>query len=598
LKHRPLFIIGLVVACISLLLWRADVTTFGVIAPDVTYDSPAGQFTLPTVDATAGTLGLDYQLATFFFGVPKTGQVAGDINSTTGNGFADRYGFENLNAFSLGQAGSNIGDRDSLDPNNAVLGPGGQPINPGFRFVHPEERPFIWRIGTDTDSQQAQQVIVFPSIDHLFDPEVPGYGPNRMNPPVGGLGNVVLEALEFTVWGTNDRNEAIVAAQTANYFGTGGTGVLPANGKWFRARLVKVLAEGFKDFNGLSPFANLPEGSGPSPQEGDDFASCWEFRDQSGNPVPVKYVAVFSNRTRDARFFVPDAQGLIPGVIAQSVDAEIDAVGFIPFTPPPAASGSISGRVINDANGNGAIDPGEVPIPGVTVTLFNGTGANSLAVTTTNASGSYSFPNLLAGNYRVVETNLPGYLDTGVLPGAGNTALNLNTIAVTLATAQNSVENNFLDALPPPDCVPACFNDAEMWALNFKARQEAYQKAGGIGKIFLLTLNRGAADDDEVLAVLESFDGGKASLDREFVTAQLNTFTYPGTIFNRATCFYNGPNAPVRLPGNPRLLDVMLSARTVFATGTLTQIRTVTFQLALFNNLTATMGIICPFADP
>jgi hypothetical protein len=335
LKLRPWFISGLIIASLAFLAWRADMSIFGVAAPDVTYDSPVGQFTLPTEDATAGTLGTDYQLATFFFGVPKTGPPQGDTNGNTGNGFADRYDFENLNAFSLGQAGSNVGDLDSLDPNNAVLGPGGRPINPGFRFVHPSDQPFIWRIGEDTDEQRAQQVIVFPSIDHLFDPEVPGYGPNAQNPPAGGLGNVVLEAIEFTVWGTNDRAEAIVAALTPGYFGFGGRGTLPASGKWARGVLIKVLAEGFKDFNGFSPFANRPEGFSLSPQEGDDFASIWEFRDQSGGLVAAKYVAVYANRTRDTRFFIPDAQGNIPGNLAESAEAEIDAVGFIPMTMPP-----------------------------------------------------------------------------------------------------------------------------------------------------------------------------------------------------------------------------------------------------------------------
>ncbi len=595
LKIKPFLIIGLVAACLTLMSLRTMVSIFGQAIPEVTYDSPVGQFKLPTVDTTAGTLGVDYKLATFFFGVPKTGQPVGDLNGNTGNGFSDRYNFENLNAFSLAQAGSQIGDLDSLDPNNAVIGPGGRVINPGFRFVHFGDQPFIWRIGEETDSQQARQVIVFPSLDHLLDPEVPGYGPNAANPPPGGIGNAALESLEVTVWGTNDRAEAIRAAQTLNFFGVGGVGILPSNGKWFRASLVKVFAEGFKDYNGISPFANRPAGSTPSPQEGDDFASCWEFRDQNGNPQPVKYVALYANGTHDARFFIPDAIGRIPGNLAPGLDAEVDAVGFIPFVP---TVGSISGRVINDANGNGAIDAGETTLAGVTVTLFDATGTNAVAVTTTNAAGSYAFSGLLAGNYRVVETNLPGYLDTGVLPGAGNTALNLNTIAVPLAAGQSSIENNFLDALPPPACVPACYRDTVMWDLDLPARTAAYQKAGGVSKIFILSLNRGAANDNEVVAALENDDGGRGSLDAQYVAAELNTATYPGSIFNRASCFFTGPNNAVKLAGNPRLLDLMLQAKTVFDSGNLTQIRLLTFQLAMFNNVTATFGITCPFSDP
>jgi hypothetical protein len=339
LKTRPFLIVGFIAACLLVLAWRGTLSTFGQDAPDVIYNSPVGQFTLPTVNATAGVLGTDYQLAAFFFGIPNLEPPVADLNGNTGNGFSDRYDFENLNAFSLGQAGSQIGDLDSLDPANAVPGPGGRPINPGFRFVHPTLRPHIWLIGQETNNQRAQKVIVFPSVDHLFDPEVPGYGPNAMNPPPGGLGNAVLEAVEFTVWGTDDRNEAIAAAQIPNFFGVGGRGILPANGKWVRGVLIKIFAEGFKDYNGFSPFANLPEGTSPSPQEGDDFASCWEFRDQNGNPATAKYVAIFANRTRDIRFFIPDASNNIPGNLAESTDAEIDAVGFVPFVGPGPSPG-------------------------------------------------------------------------------------------------------------------------------------------------------------------------------------------------------------------------------------------------------------------
>ncbi len=271
-------------------------------------------------------------------------------------------------------------------------------------------------------------------------------------------------------------------------------------------------------------------------------------------------------------------------------------MGFVPFVQPQA--GSISGRVINDVNGNGLIDAGETALAGVMVTLFNATGTTTLAVTTTDAAGTYSFTGLLPATYRVVETNLPGYLDTGVLPGTGNTAINLNTISVPLAAGQNSIENNFLDALPPVACVPACYRDGDMWDLDTPARAAAYLKAGGVNKIFILSLNRGAANDAEVVAALENFVGGLGSLDREYVAAQLNTATYPGSIFNRASCFFNGPNQAVKLAGNPRLLDLMLQAKTVFASGNLTQIRLLTFQLAMFNNVTATAGITCPFSDP
>ncbi len=597
MRPRLLLKIGLIVAGLALISWQAVRLTIGQDAPNRTYDSPAGQFTLPTVDGTAGLMGTDFVLATLAFGVrtnvPEVGNLAGD----TGNGFMDRYDFENLDAYpSLAQPANEIGDLDSLNPANAIL-IGGRLVNPGFRFVHIGRNAFVWRVGQDNDSMVTQEVTVFPSIDHLFDPEVPGYGPNRMNPPPGGLGNAVLEAAEYTVFGTNDINEAMLSAVTPGYFGQGGTGVLP-NASWFRATIIRVFAEGFKNYNGVSPLMSQPEGATPSPQEGDDFATQWQFRDSSGNPVTVKYVAVYANRTRDEKFFRPDSMGNIPGMIAQSNEAEIDAVGFRPFVRPPLAS--ISGRVINDANANGVIDPNEQPIPGVTIRLTGGSTADR--TTTTNSNGEYSFDQIVPGNYLVIETNLPGFIDTGVQPGIGNTAIDLNTIAAALETGEMSVENNFLDAMPPqppaPACTPACYNNVDIWLLFDTARRAVYNTLGGTNGIFILSLNRGAMSDDEVVTALMGMSTPRERLDAQFVAAQLNAASFPQSAFNRASCFFNGPNVIVMIPGDPRLIDLLNQARTVFAGNDPMAIDQLAINLELINNVTATRGIICPFADP
>ncbi|HMV47368.1 MAG TPA: SdrD B-like domain-containing protein [Blastocatellia bacterium] len=596
MRSRFLLVLGLVAAGLAVFAWRAAYQTSGQSAPNRTYNSPVGQITLPTVDGTAGTVGADYEIAPLAFGfasnVPQVGDLAGD----TGNGFKDRYDFANLNAFSITQAASNLGDLDSMDPINEVM-VGGQKINPGFRFVHIGRQPFIWQIGAQNDLVGTSEVTVFPSLDHLFDPEIPGYGPKAANPPSGGIGNVLLEAAEFTVWGTNDRAEASVAAQTPGYFGLGGTGVAP-NNKWFRASLTKIFADGFKDFNGMSPFTSAPAGTDPSPQEGDDFASQWQFRNAQGNPVFVKYVAVYANRTRDEKFYRADTMGNIPGNLAQSNEAEIDGIGFKRGMIPVTAN--VRGRVIDDKNVNGKIDVGEPPIPGVTVRLVEtGTGTVT-AEQKTKADGTYEFPNITAGNYRVTEINLPNYIDTGVIPGAGKTAIDFNNINMPLVPGEDSIENNFLDTLPPPDdqCIPGCFNSVDMWLLFDGARRNLYNANSGPGSIFILSLNRNALNDDEIVNALSGMGTAKERLEAQFVAAQLNTLSYPRTVLNRATCFYNGPNVIVQIPGNPRVIELLAQARTLFATGTNQQIDQLAVYLELINNITATRGIVCPFADP
>lgn len=597
MKSRFLLIIGLIAAGLTLFAWRADFLTFGQDAPNRTYNSPVGQITLPTVEGTAGTLGTDYELARFAFGVRSNVPQVGDLAGDTGNGFSDRYDFENLDAFPLAQAANLVGDLDSLDPANSVL-VGGRIINPGFRFVHIGQQAYVWRVGEDNDMAYTREVTVFPSIDHLFDPEVPGYGPKSANPPAGGFGNILLEACEFTVWGTDDPAEAELAARTPGYFGRGGTGQAP-NNKWYRATLTKIFADGFKDFNNLSPFAQRTAGSDPSPQEGDDFASQWQFRDSGGQPVAVKFVAVYANRTRAEQFFRADSNGNIPGNLAQSNEAEIDGLGFKKVIVDKR--GSIAGRVVNDANANGRIDATEQPIAGVTIRL---TGPDGDFSATTDAGGNYKFMPLTGGVYRVTEVNLPGYLDTGVLPGPGNTAIDLNNIRVSLDAGEMSIENNFLDVLPPPDtpnqplCTPGCFNSVDMWLLYPSARQTVYNNNGGVGSIFILSLNRPAQSDAEVEAALLTLDTAKDRLNAQFVAAQLNTLSYPQTIFNRASCFYNGPNVIVRVPGDPRVLEMLNQARTIFGSGDDLQIDQLAIYLELINNITATRGIICPFADP
>ncbi len=106
--------------------------------------------------------------------------------------------------------------------------------------------------------------------------------------------------------------------------------------------------------------------------------------------------------------------------------AIVDAAGPVP------ATGSISGKVFKDVNGNKAFDASEPQYGGVTVRLiddllgngvvldFNGDGIPDgpervLATDTTDASGNYSFNGLLPGDYIVQITDTANKLGTPVL---------------------------------------------------------------------------------------------------------------------------------------------------------------------------------------
>ena len=71
-------------------------------------------------------------------------------------------------------------------------------------------------------------------------------------------------------------------------------------------------------------------------------------------------------------------------------------------------TGTISGQVINDLNGNSAIDTGESGFSGVNVTLTD-SGAGSVVVSTT-ADGGFLFTGVTADTYTLSSVDAPGYV--------------------------------------------------------------------------------------------------------------------------------------------------------------------------------------------
>lgn len=101
--------------------------------------------------------------------------------------------------------------------------------------------------------------------------------------------------------------------------------------------------------------------------------------------------------------------------------------------------GAIGNQVFVDSNSNGVQDPGEPGISGVTVRLYNSSGAQ-IATTTTAADGSYLFTGQPAGNYTVkinsTQSALGGYSPLNGTPNGFEP--DDREIAVNLATASSS----------------------------------------------------------------------------------------------------------------------------------------------------------------
>ncbi len=119
-----------------------------------------------------------------------------------------------------------------------------------------------------------------------------------------------------------------------------------------------------------------------------------------------------------------------PNTVAVSVPANGTAqANFGDYRISGTSTNNISGTVFDDANNNGSFDSGEQVIPNVTITLYDQNN-NVVATTTTGANGTYSFNNLPAGVYTVVETNPSGYIST-----------TLDHVGVTLSSGTNAVVN-------------------------------------------------------------------------------------------------------------------------------------------------------------
>jgi hypothetical protein len=105
----------------------------------------------------------------------------------------------------------------------------------------------------------------------------------------------------------------------------------------------------------------------------------------------------------------------------------------------------IGNRIWSDENRNGIQDPGEPPVPGLTVTLYAADGATVLATVVTDATGSYRFSSATGTdatgiNYGVVEL-VPG---AQVIVGAPTSAI-IGGVPIPL-TSQKSGVNSSIDS--------------------------------------------------------------------------------------------------------------------------------------------------------
>ena len=113
--------------------------------------------------------------------------------------------------------------------------------------------------------------------------------------------------------------------------------------------------------------------------------------------------------------------------------------------------GQVFGTVSDDCDGSAGTAGDRSPIAGVTVSLKQG--VTTVATTTTNASGQYSFGYIESGTYDVVATPPAGGTNVDAVAGTGGTTqtrISASDVQIVMTNAQSSSTNNFVVASTKP----------------------------------------------------------------------------------------------------------------------------------------------------
>jgi hypothetical protein len=113
--------------------------------------------------------------------------------------------------------------------------------------------------------------------------------------------------------------------------------------------------------------------------------------------------------------------------------------------------GQVFGTIADDCDGSAGTAGDRTPIAGVTVALKQG--VTTVASTTTNASGQYSFGYIESGTYDVAVTPPAGGTNVDAVAGAGATSqtrINASDVQIVMTNAQSSSGNNFVVASTKP----------------------------------------------------------------------------------------------------------------------------------------------------
>jgi len=162
----------------------------------------------------------------------------------------------------------------------------------------------------------------------------------------------------------------------------------------------------------INLYAGDPTTTAPIATSVTDANGAFAFSD-----VPAATYALTETLPSGYRQTVPGGDGTLPVTLSPG-----QTIANLLFGNQLAAA-TITGTKFDDANGNGIRDAGEEGLSGVTIIAAPVEGAS--LVTTTDASGNFSFTGLTAGTYVLSEVVPDGFHQT--FPGApGTVSVNLS----------------------------------------------------------------------------------------------------------------------------------------------------------------------------
>ncbi len=293
---------------------------------------------------------------------------------------------------------------DNIDNTNVSL-PGGITVTPGS--ITQTQSATIDPTAVIVNTPVTGLALGFKSVKLTQDLDVSG-GPTP--------GDILNWTISYTNTGTVDiRNFQITDALAAG-LSAGGTPIISASG------LAQVTPIANSAYNGVGNNAlfntaiDLKAGSSVTvnlPVRIDANVAVNTLTNQavgSGSNLPPVNTDNIDNTTPS----LPLGVSVPSGSIAQTQNPGIDPTSLQLGFP-------ISGTLYQDSDGGDDFDTGEPTLPAnISVKLLDSTGTTTIAATTTNASGQYTFTGVANGNYKVQVDTSDSDIPVGLSLGTSN----------------------------------------------------------------------------------------------------------------------------------------------------------------------------------